>query len=84
MSEEAALPSVPTAATEEKPAEEPPVDLAKQNEQTVAQTNAINDAVKATQVGHFSSSADSETRWWLCAPRLQEYEEGCTAVAFTR
>ena len=28
------------------------VDLAKQNEQTVAQTNAINDAVKAAQVGY--------------------------------
>lgn len=38
------------AAAEAKPAEDPVVDLAKQNEQTVAQTNAINDAVKATQV----------------------------------
>lgn len=35
------------------PAEDPSVDLAKQNEQTVAQTNAINDAVKATQVRVF-------------------------------
>lgn len=35
---------------ENKPADDAGVDLAKQNEQTVAQTNAINDAVKATQV----------------------------------
>lgn len=35
---------------ESKPTDDPGVDLAKQNEQTVAQTNAINDAVKATQV----------------------------------
>lgn len=34
----------------EKPADDLAVDLAKQNEQTVAQTNAINDAVKAAQV----------------------------------
>lgn len=39
-------------ATGEKPADDKPaVDLAMQNEQTVAQTNAINDAVKAAQVG---------------------------------
>lgn len=31
--------------------DDPSIDLARQNEQTVAQTNAINDAVKATQVG---------------------------------
>lgn len=37
-------------ASANTPAEDPAVDLAKQNEQTVAQTNAINDAVKATQV----------------------------------
>lgn len=38
-------------AVGEKPADEKPaVDLAMQNEQTVAQTNAINDAVKAAQV----------------------------------
>lgn len=35
---------------EEKLADDPAVDLAKQNEQTIAQTNAIADAVKATQV----------------------------------
>lgn len=40
----------PAAASGEKPVEDPPVDLAKQNEQIVSQTNAINDAVKATQV----------------------------------
>lgn len=52
MSEEkeSTPPAVAAVAAEEKPAEDPPVDLAKQNEQTVAQTNAINDAVKATQV----------------------------------
>lgn len=43
-------PAAAAASSEEKPAEDPPVDLAKQNEQTVAQTNAINDAVTATQV----------------------------------
>lgn len=32
------------------PAPAPTVDLAMQNEQTIAQTNAINDAVAAAQV----------------------------------
>lgn len=35
---------------EEVKAPEPTVDLAMQNEQTIAQTNAINDAVAASQV----------------------------------
>lgn len=38
------------SAGDGKTTEDPAVDLAKQNEQTVAQTNAINDAVKAAQV----------------------------------
>lgn len=37
------------ASGEKTPAEDPAVDLAKQNEQTVAQTNAINEQVKASQ-----------------------------------
>lgn len=44
-------PAVAAVAAEEKPAEDPPVDLAKQNEQTVDQINTINAAVKAAQVG---------------------------------
>lgn len=48
--------STPTAgdsASTEQPASDvpdPAVDLAMQNEQTVAQTNAINDAISASQV----------------------------------
>lgn len=49
--------AVPIAVpVENKPAEDAGVDLAKQNEQTVAQTNAINDAVKAAQVRILPSS----------------------------
>lgn len=59
-------PAAAAASSEEKPAEDPPVDLAKQNEQTVAQTNAINDAVKATQVGRFWATAKEARRFQSC------------------
>lgn len=47
---------------DEAKAPEPTVDLALQNEQTIAQTNAINDAVAASQVIFFLSTASGRSR----------------------